>query len=196
MIVIGVKMKTKKLFEKAMKEVKKLGERMLKFGESEKILYRQEYGLDESGHPIKGFNKETGEIKIPRKRKKKQKMNKLIIRRVKRIKKKERIKSERGRSSNYMVVDINPTAGLELNTFIIVDAFKKIFGDKFDEKTNILSHKDKKLQVKLNISKPTTVNPNGLFFIDVIDGDKKCKFYTRQNKIYMSLIVNFEKYLK
>lgn len=45
--------KDTKLFDKAMKQVKETGEKILSFGDKEKIKNRLRYGMDEAGHPIK-----------------------------------------------------------------------------------------------------------------------------------------------
>jgi len=205
-------------FEIAMNKVKILGAEMIKKSNEEAIYWRAKYGMDERGYPIKGFDIETGAMKIPQKRGRKplaEKPNPVVKVEKPKTEKKEKVVKEKKvkavktkktskkkeKSSIKGRVAVAPilsftTTDLESKRKMFDTALTNIFGDKYNVKKGILSTDGLSIKVERSLTKPTPKNPDGVFLVTFEADKKKAKFYEWDKRFWMSQLVNYSHYMK
>ena len=204
-------------FEIAMSQVKALGAEMIKKSNEEAIYWRAKYGMDEGGHPIKGFDIETGAMKIPQKRGRKPlaekpnpvvKVEKPKVEKVKAVKaekpvkvvkekkttKKKEKSGRKGKVASATILKFT-TTDFKSKEKMFDTAMSEIFSDKYDKK-GLLKVDGLSIKVTKSLTKPTPKNPSGVLLVVLETKEKIAKFYEWDKKFWISQLVNYSHYMK
>lgn len=205
--------KDTKLFDKAMKQVKEFGEKLLEAGKKEKIAQRAKYGMDADGHPVKtvGVDPETGLV-IKKKRGRKAKVKNesletIVVRKniaktskpVKaekpakvakpvKSKKKER-GTVKGRVAALPVLKFSGNETKEQKLVIFDKTINELIG-KYDGKVLVYNGEKVNLNREVSASKK---NKNGVLHVIATKNgsNKKLSSYEWDGRFYPARVLNY-----